>query len=131
MSKLSEESLPAENPNRSAGILLHPTSRPSPYGIGDVGPAADAWIDALAKARQRWWQILPLGATGFGDSAYQAFSAFAGNPLLVSPQYLREDGLVDMRDLEGANFPANRVDFGPVIAYKPCVLAGAWPDFKP
>src|SRR5438477_653564 len=89
MSKLSEEYLPVENPNRSAGILLHPTSLPGPYGIGDLGPAAYGWIDALAQAKQRWWQILPLGPTGYGDSPYQAFSAFAGNPFLVSPQYLR------------------------------------------
>src|SRR5436309_6721820 len=86
---------------RSAGLLLHPTSLPGPYGIGDLGPAAYAWIDALAQARQRWWQILPLGPTGYGDSPYQAFSAFAGNPFLVCPQYLREDGLLDGRDLDG------------------------------
>src|ERR1043166_8500263 len=115
MSKLSDEYLPVVNPNRSAGILLHPTSLPSPYGIGDLGPSAYAWIDALAHARQRWWQILPLGPTGYGDSPYQAFSAFAGNPFLLSPQYLREDGLLDNRDLEGVQFPTARVDFGPVI----------------
>jgi 4-alpha-glucanotransferase len=130
MSKLSEEYLPAENPNRSAGVLLHPTSLPSPYGIGDLGPAAYACIDALAQARQRWWQILPLGPTGFGDSPYQAFSAFAGNPLLVSPQYLREDGLVDARDLDGVRFPADRVDFGPVIVFKTRLLARAWQSFQ-
>src|SRR5437764_3736061 len=104
MSKLSEESLPAENPNRSAGILLHPTSLPSPYGIGDLGPSAYAWIDALVQARQTWWQILPLGPTGYGDSPYQCFSAFAGNPYLVSPQYLMEAGLLDARDLPSVGF---------------------------
>jgi 4-alpha-glucanotransferase len=129
-SKLSEEYLPADNPNRAAGVLLHPTSLPSSYGIGDLGPSAYAWIDALAQARQRWWQILPLGPTGYGDSPYQAFSAFAGNPLLISPQYLREDGLIDMRDLEGAAFPASRVDYGPVIQFKNRLLARAWQNFQ-
>lgn len=130
MAKLSDEYIPTENPNRSAGVLLHPTSLPSPYGIGDLGPAAYAWIDALVQARQRWWQVLPLGPTGFGDSPYQAFSAFAGNALLVSPQYLREDGLVDMRDLEGAHFPAERVDFGSVIVFKNRLLGKAWQNFQ-
>jgi 4-alpha-glucanotransferase len=130
MSKLSEEYPPVENPNRSAGVLLHPTSLPSPYGIGDLGPSAYGWIDALAHAQQRWWQILPLGPTGYGDSPYQAFSAFAGNPLLVSPQYLREDGLLDARDIERANFPAERVDFGPVIIFKNRLLARAWQNFR-
>ncbi len=130
MSKLSDEYLPTENPNRSAGVLLHPTSLPSPYGIGDLGPAAYAWIDALAQAQQSWWQILPLGPTGYGDSPYQAFSAFAGNPLLVSPQYLREEGLIDMRDLEDAQFPADRVDFGPVIIFKNRLFSRAWQHFQ-
>jgi 4-alpha-glucanotransferase len=129
MSKLSEEYLPVDNPNRSSGILLHPTSLPGPYGIGDLGPSAYGWIDALTQAKQRWWQILPLGPTGYGDSPYQAFSAFGGNPFLVSPQYLREDGLLDMRDLDGIQFPADRVDFGPVIEFKNRILARAWQNF--
>ena len=73
---------------RSAGIILHPTSLPGPFGVGDLGPAAYAWVDLLAGAGQKWWQVLPLGPTGYGDSPYQCFSAFAGNPLLVSPQML-------------------------------------------
>src|SRR5205085_1804421 len=73
---------------RSAGILLHPTSLPGPYGIGDLGPSAYGWVDALIHAKQTWWQILPLGPTGYGDSPYQCFSALAGNPHLVSPQFL-------------------------------------------
>src|ERR1700730_8081625 len=80
---------------RSAGILLHPSSLPGPYGIGDLGPAAYAWIDALVHARQKWWQILPLGPTGFGNSPYQCVSAFAGNPFLVSPQFLIQDGILN------------------------------------
>ena len=116
---------------RASGLLLHPTSLPSPYGIGDLGPAAYGWIDALAHARQKWWQILPLGPTGFGDSPYQAYSAFAGNPNLVSPQYLREDGLIDEPDLYGAvTFPHDRVDYPRVSAYKNRLLEKAWQNFR-
>src|SRR5713101_1901526 len=100
-------------PRRSAGILLHPTSLPGPYGIGDLGPAAFSWVDALFRARQTWWQILPLGPTGYGDSPYQAFSAFAGNPYLVSPDLLIRDGLLKDADLGGIRFPTERVDYGP------------------
>src|SRR5260370_2568024 len=129
MSERCEEYLPVENPNRWAGLLLHPASVRGPYGIGDLGPPAYGWVGALAEAKQRWWQILPLGPTGYGDSPYQAFSAFAGNPFLVSPQYLREDGLLDAGDLDGVQFPAHRVDFGPVIQFKNRVLARAWQNF--
>jgi 4-alpha-glucanotransferase len=101
---------------RNAGILLHPTSLPGPFGIGDLGPTAYAWVDALAAAGQRWWQILPLGPTGYGDSPYQCFSAFAGNPLLVSPELLVRDRLLEASDLADALFPPERVDFGPVIS---------------
>jgi 4-alpha-glucanotransferase len=118
------------NSPRSAGILLHPTSLPSPYGIGDLGPSAYAWVDLLAKAQQQWWQILPLGPTGYGDSPYQCFSAFAGNPYLVSPQYLIEDGLLDTRDMPGTMFPLDRVDFGPVIDFKNHLLKQAWEHFQ-
>src|SRR5947209_4137102 len=88
------DATPTASLGRSAGILLHPTSLPGPHGIGDLGPAAFAWIETLAAARQRWWQVLPLGPTGFGDSPYQCFSAFAGNPYLVSPDALVLDGLL-------------------------------------
>ena len=84
---------------RSAGILLHPTSLPGPYGIGDLGPAAREWIDALAAAGQSWWQVLPLGPTGYGDSPYQCFSAFAGNPNLISPDDLVGFNLLDRDDI--------------------------------
>src|ERR1700682_4341682 len=103
---------------RSAGVLLHPTSMPGPYGIGDLGPAAYGWIDTLVHARQKGWQLLPLGPTGYGDSPYQCFSAFAGNPFLISPQFLVEDGLINHGDLEGLRFAAAGVDYGPVIAFK-------------
>ena len=80
---------------RSSGILLHPTSLPGRYGIGDLGPSAHEFIDLLAAAGQRVWQVLPLGPTGYGDSPYQSFSAFAGNPLLLSPDRLAADDLLD------------------------------------
>ena len=115
---------------RSAGLLLHPTSLPGPYGIGDLGPAAFAWIDALVQARQKWWQILPLGPTGYGDSPYQCFSALAGNPVLISPQFLVEDGLINHGDLEGAHFNEEMVDYGPAIAFKNKMLARAWDNFQ-
>jgi 4-alpha-glucanotransferase len=116
---------------RAAGILLHPTSLPGRFGIGDLGPDAHRFVDALAEAGMRRWQILPLGPTGFGDSPYQCFSAFAGNPYLVSPEGLLEDGLLDAADLARAPaFPADRVDFGPVIAWKVALLERCWERFR-
>lgn len=114
---------------RSAGLLLHPTSLPGPYGIGDLGPTAYAWVDALVAARQTWWQILPLGPTGYGDSPYQAFSAFAGNRYLISPELLVRDGLIKQADLASVYFPAGQVDFGGVIPFKLALLARAWENF--
>jgi 4-alpha-glucanotransferase len=84
---------------RSSGILLHPTSLPGRFGIGDLGPAAYSWVDWLHAAAQSLWQVLPLGPTGYGDSPYQLFSAFAGNPLLISPKRLRDAGLLSTADL--------------------------------
>jgi 4-alpha-glucanotransferase len=108
---------------RTAGILLHPTSLPGPHGIGDLGGSAHAWLEALAETGVRTWQVLPLGPTGFGDSPYQCFSAFAGNPYLISPESLAQDGLVDAADLDsGPRFPDDAVDFGPVIAWKVSLL---------
>jgi len=120
-----------KQPNpRAAGVLLHPTSLPSPYGIGDLGAAAYAWVDALARAHQKRWQILPLGPTGYADSPYQCFSAFAGNPYLVSPDALVRDGLLKASDLAGAAFPREKVDFGPVIEFKLTLLARVWENFQ-
>jgi 4-alpha-glucanotransferase len=79
---------------RTSGLLLHVTSLPSPWGIGDVGPAALEWIDRLHDAGQSWWQALPLGPTGYGNSPYQSLSSFAGNRLVISPNWLIEDGLL-------------------------------------
>lgn len=104
---------------RSSGILLHPTSLPSPWGIGDLGAPACRCVDWLAEAGQSLWQILPLGPTAYGDSPYQCFSAFAGNPLLVSLDNLVEDGLLDRSELQTApTFSDDAVDYGEVIRFK-------------
>ncbi len=115
---------------RSAGILLHPTSLPGRYGIGDLGPMAYAWVDLLARNKQTWWQILPLGPPGAGDSPYQSFSAFAGNPLLISPDLLVRDGLASPADLRDVRFPADRVDYENVTKFKDWLLARAWQAFR-
>jgi 4-alpha-glucanotransferase len=119
-----------QRPNRSAGILLHPSSLPGPYGIGDVGPAAYAWVDALARARQKWWQVLPLGPTGYGDSPYQSLSTFAGNTNLLSPELLVRDGLIDQQDLAGRQFREEHVDYDAVHQFKSQLLAKAWQNFQ-
>lgn len=104
---------------RSSGVLCHPTSFPSRYGIGDLGQGAYDFVNWLAGARQQLWQILPLGPTGYADSPYQSFSAFAGNPILISPDQLVWQGLLPADALAAIpDFPAHRTDFGPVIAFK-------------
>jgi len=116
---------------RSSGILLHPTSLPGPFGIGELGPAAYAFADFLHDAGQRIWQVLPLGPTGYGDSPYQCFSAFAGNPLLISIDRLLERGYIiaaDVADLP--QFTADTVDFGHVIAWKLPLLRKAFENFR-
>jgi 4-alpha-glucanotransferase len=111
---------------RAAGILLHPTSLPSPYGCGDLGPGATQFFEFLTAAGQTLWQTLPLGPTGFGDSPYAALSAFAGNPLLISPERLVEDGLLDADDIAAPpDFPARRVDYCAVTAWKMELLGRA------
>jgi 4-alpha-glucanotransferase len=116
---------------RSSGIILHPSSLPGPYGIGDLGPAAFRWIDQLAETGCRLWQILPLGPTGYGDSPYQCFSAFAGNPYLISPELLLKEGLLQTSDLgDKPDFPAQRVDFGWVISWKLAILDQAYSRFQ-
>src|SRR5579863_2620006 len=77
---------------RASGLLLHITSLPSPYGVGDLGSSAFSWIDRLHEAGQRWWQSLPLGPTGYGNSPYQSLSSFALSPLLISPASLIAEG---------------------------------------
>lgn len=116
---------------RSSGILLHPTSLPGPYGIGDLGDAAYRFVDFLIDAGQRLWQVLPLGPTGYGDSPYQCFSAFAGNPLLISPDVLIADGLLTHKDVSDApDFPAGSADYGRVIPYKRDLLGRAAQRFQ-
>lgn len=117
--------------NRSAGILLHPTSLPSRYGIGDLGSSAYQFVDFLVAGRLSLWQMLPLGPTGYGDSPYQSFSAFAGNPLLISPDRLVADGFLPAKAIEKVpDFPTGQVDFGPVIDYKRDLLRAAHDYFQ-
>jgi 4-alpha-glucanotransferase len=115
---------------RASGILLHVASLPSPYGIGDVGPAALAWIDRLHEAGQSWWQALPLGPTGYGNSPYQSLSSFAGNELLISPDGLIEDGLLRASDCESNAFSTVDIDYGAVIPFKRRILETAWSNFR-
>ena len=123
-------SFPTSLPHyRASGVLLHVTSLPSPYGIGDMGPAAFAWLDQLHEAGQSWWQALPLGPTGYGDSPYQALSSFASNGLLISPELLLEDGLLDARACEGQSFSPKAVDYGAVIQFKHRLLDQIWGNF--
>ncbi len=116
---------------RASGVLLHPTSLPSRFGIGDLGDAAFRFIDFLASAGQTYWQILPLAPTGYGDSPYQGLSAFAGNPLLISPEKLIARAHLSADDLRDAPvFPNERVEFGAVIPYKNALLDRAFANFR-
>ncbi len=116
---------------RSSGILLHPTSLPGPYGIGDLGPQAFRFVDWLSSTGCKIWQILPLGPTGYGDSPYQCFSAFAGNPYLISPDDLLAENLVTEEDLvELKELPASKVDFGLFIPKKLDLLAKAFQRYQ-
>ncbi len=129
---MEEEAKAADTKKRErvSGILVHPTSFPSPYGIGDLGPGAYEFIDFLEGAGQHLWQVLPLGPTGFGDSPYQGFSAFAGQPLLISPDKLIELKLLNEDDLgEMPAWDPAKVDYGPVIEYKTSLLKKAWRAF--
>jgi 4-alpha-glucanotransferase len=117
--------------SRSSGILLHPTSLPGRFGIGELGKEAFHFVGFLHRARQRVWQVLPLGPTGYGDSPYQVFSAFAGNPLLISLESLAEEGLLSADDLsEAPAFPESRVDFGAVIRFKFPLLRKSFEQFR-
>ena len=115
---------------RASGVLLPIASLPSPYGIGDLGPAARAWVDHLRESGQSWWQALPLGPTGYGNSPYQSLSSFAGNELLISPDGLIEDGLLRAGDCNGNSFPAAAIDYGAVIPFKRRILEKAWSNFR-
>lgn len=115
---------------RASGLLLHVTSLPSRYGIGDMGPAALAWIDRLAEAGQSWWQSLPLGPTGHGNSPYEPMSSFAANGLLISPDGLIEDGLLRASDCQTHSFPPDKIDYDAVIPFKHGLLRRAWANFR-
>lgn len=116
---------------RASGILLHPTSLAGPYGIGDLGLSAYQWVDFLADSGCKLWQVLPLGPTGYGDSPYQCFSAFAGNPYLISPEFLLRDGLLHPDDLvKKPDFDPARVDFGTLIPWKLNLLEQAYLRFS-
>jgi 4-alpha-glucanotransferase len=115
---------------RASGILAHVTSLPSDHGIGDLGPAARQWIDQLQAAGQSWWQVLPLGPTGYGNSPYQSLCSFAGNELLISPDDLIEDGLLRAEDcVEGSTSGTALVDYAAVIPFKERLLGIAWRNF--
>jgi 4-alpha-glucanotransferase len=114
---------------RASGVLLHITSLPSPYGIGDLGSAAFSWIDRLHIAGQRWWQVLPLGPTGYGNSPYQLMSSFAANPVLISPDSLVSEGLLKRVDYQ-PDFPSDVVDYDAVIPFKTRLLETARANFK-
>ncbi|GAC1474798.1 MAG: 4-alpha-glucanotransferase [Isosphaeraceae bacterium] len=118
---------------RSSGILLHPTSLPGPFGIGDLGPSALEFLDLLSETGQRWWQILPVGPTGYGNSPYQSDSSYAGNPLLISPERLVEDGLLSSKDLERTTpvAPDDSIDFDAVVDFKTRLLRLAFRNFEP
>jgi 4-alpha-glucanotransferase len=115
---------------RSSGILLHPTSLPGRFGIGDLGPQAHDFVDFLAETGQRWWQVLPLGPTGGMNSPYQSHSSFAGNPLLISPEAMVERGWLRSSDLdESPNLPADHVEFIEVARSKEKLLRRAFQRF--
>src|SRR5215218_4800361 len=115
---------------RRSGILLHPTSLPSRWGIGDLGITAYEFVDFLIAAGQQLWQVMPLGPTGYGDSPYASFSAFAGNPLLISVDRLRDEGLLTNEELAGAPvFADAAVDYGAVQNWKLPMLRRSFERF--
>jgi len=116
---------------RSSGILLHPTSFPSRFGMGDMGIEAYRFIDFLVESDQQYWQVLPLGPTGYGNSPYSCYSAMAGNPLLINPELLRDDKLLADEDFANLpEFPLDYVDFERAIALKVPLLKKACENFK-
>ncbi|KAB3534099.1 4-alpha-glucanotransferase [Alkaliphilus pronyensis] len=116
---------------RQCGILLHPTSLPSKYGIGDMGKEAYQFVDFLKRANQKLWQVLPLNPPGYGESPYQCFSAFAGNPLIISIDLLLEDGYLEYNDIEAVpSFSESKVEFQKVKEYKDIIFKKAFNSFK-
>ena len=129
--KKTKEKEAKKNDRRYSGILLHPTSLPSPYGIGDMGQGAYEYVDFLEKAGQSLWQVLPLGPTGFGDSPYSSYSVFAGQILLISPDKLVEQGLILEEDLKDVpEFDERKVNYGAVLAWKTTIFEKAYEAFQ-
>ena len=122
--------MPFSTDYRGSGLLLHITSLPSPYGIGDLGPVAISWINHLSGSGQSWWQSLPLGPTGYGNSPYQPLSSFAGNALVISPDWLIKDQLLEPNDTAHPSFSAGCVDYDAVVPFKHGLLEKAWDHFK-
>jgi 4-alpha-glucanotransferase len=116
---------------RSAGVLLHPTSLPGIYGIGDFGDETSAFLDWAASAGMTLWQVLPLNPPGYGDSPYGCLSSFAGNPMLISPQRLLQEKLLEAEDVSDVpRFSDERVEFVPVSEYKFRILRRSWQRFR-
>jgi len=115
---------------RSSGVLLHPTSLPGKFGIGDFGSEAFTFIDQLAESGTKLWQVLPLGPTGYGDSPYQCFSAFAGNPYLISPEILIDWMLLNPEEIADMPSWGERVDYGAIFGWKPKLLRKAYANFS-
>ncbi len=128
MKKIIEENKLTNN--RKTGILVHPTSFPSKYGIGDLGSGAYSFIDFAEASGCKIWQVLPIGPTGYGDSPYQSFSSYAGQPLIISPEKLIEDGLINKNEIDIKNWNPNKIDYGAVIPYKFAILDKAYENFK-
>ncbi len=115
---------------RSSGILLHPTSLPGAFGIGELNSHAYRFVDVLAEYRQKLWQIFPLGPTGYGDSPYQCFSAFAGNPLLIDIEQFIRAGWLSVDETQHPAFDDHSIDYGPVIECKTQLLKTAYRNFR-
>lgn len=113
---------------RTSGVLMHITSLPSPHGVGSLGKAAYDFIDFLEAAGQRYWQVLPLGHTGFGDSPYQCFSAAAGNYFMIDLDTLVEDGLLTAAEIKAAEFDhtPDKVDYIALAETRPALLRKAF-----
>ncbi len=116
---------------RSSGIICHPTSLPGRFGVGDLGPQAWRFVDFLESTGQTLWQVLPLGPTGYGNSPYMTLSAFAGNPLLISPEALARDGLLEFSEIANPPvFNRRRVQYGRVHDYKEALFRRAYERFS-
>ncbi len=130
--KMQRKTVQTDLRQRAGGILFSVSSLPGPYGIGDLGPGALRFIDFLARAGQKYWQILPVGPTSpiFGNSPYMSFSAFGGNPLFISPELLIEQNLLRRSDLPAADFSEYMVEYESLIAWKKKILNLAWQHFQ-